>query len=82
MALLYPITTEKTVAASEKHNKVTFAVEKKATKKDVKLEVEKTYGEKVMSVNVINTFSGKKKAIVRFSRTGAAADVAAKLKII
>ena len=82
MVLLYPLTTEKSVAAIEKQNKITFIVEEKATKKTIKERVEKVYAEKVKSVNIVNTFHGKKKAIVAFVKPGAAADVAAKLKII
>ncbi|MFH1257588.1 MAG: 50S ribosomal protein L23 [Candidatus Micrarchaeota archaeon] len=82
MAILYAQTTEKSVAGIEKENKLVFIVEKGATKKTVKEEVEKTFNEKVKDVRMINAFSGKKKAIVKFVRKNAAQDVASKLKLI
>lgn len=82
MIILNPITTEKATGAIERENKMTFAVDSKATKPDVKKEVEKLFGEKVATVNVVIDPKGVKKAIVRFRKPGAAADVASKLKIV
>jgi len=82
MMILNPITTEKATGAIERENKMTFAVETKATKPGVKKEVEKLFGEKVASVNVLIDAKGTKKAIVKFVKPGAAADVASKLKVI
>ncbi|MFH0973829.1 MAG: 50S ribosomal protein L23 [Candidatus Micrarchaeota archaeon] len=80
--VLYALTTEKAVGAIERDNKLTFIVEGKATKADVKKEIEAKYGEKVVSVNTLHTLDGRKKAVVRFERAGAASDLAAKLKLI
>ncbi|MFH1750538.1 MAG: 50S ribosomal protein L23 [Candidatus Micrarchaeota archaeon] len=82
MAILYALTTEKSAAMIERENKMIFIVERTATKKIVAEETLKNWGEKVKEVHVINGFNGKKKAIVKFERKGAAADVAAKLKLI
>jgi large subunit ribosomal protein L23 len=82
MAILYALTTEKSVSGIEKDNKLVFIVEKGATKQGIKDEVLKTFGEKVAQINMINAFSGKKKAIVKFAKKGAAQDVASKLKLI
>jgi len=82
MNLKYALTTEKSVAAIEKENKITFIVEAGATKKDIRKEAEETYKEKVKKITVSNLFSGKRKASVSFVKKGAAADIAAKLKII
>ncbi|MBI5225242.1 50S ribosomal protein L23 [Candidatus Micrarchaeota archaeon] len=82
MKIIYALTTEKSVSMIEKDNKLTFIVEKTATKKDIADEVKKNYNEAVKNVRMINAFNGKKKAIVKFSRKGAASDVAAKLKLI
>ncbi|MEK6954364.1 MAG: 50S ribosomal protein L23 [Candidatus Micrarchaeota archaeon] len=82
MAILYALTTEKSAAMIERDNKMVFIVEANATKTIVAQEVLKTWGEKVSQVRTINGANGKKKAIVKFVRKGAAADVAAKLKLI
>ncbi len=80
--IIHALTTEKAVGQIERENKITLIVEPSATKKDVKAEVEKTYQLKVKAVNVINAFSGRKKAIVSFKEKGAAAQIAGKLKVI
>jgi ribosomal protein L23 len=82
MAILYALTTEKSVSMIEKENTMVFIVENKTTKPEVAAEILKNYNEKVRKVRTINGFNGKKKAIVKFDRKNAAADVAAKLKLI
>jgi large subunit ribosomal protein L23 len=82
MAILYALTTEKSVSMIEKENTMVFIVENKTTKTEVAAEILKNYNEKVRKVRTINAFNGKKKAIVKFDRKNAAADVAAKLKLI
>jgi len=80
--LLYPLTSEKAASKIERQNTLTFIVRLDANKQALKLEVEKTFGEKVVCVNTQVTPTGRKKATVRFARPGAAADVAAKLKLV
>jgi large subunit ribosomal protein L23 len=82
MIILNPIMTEKATGAIERENKITFSVDTKATKPEVKKEVERLFGEKVASVNVVIDPKGVKKAMVKFVKPGAAADVASKLKLI
>ncbi len=82
MVVLYAVASEKALSSIERANMVTLIVERSAAKSDVKKEVEKDFGEKVRSVNTEITSDGRKKAFVRFSKQGAAADVAAKLKIL
>ena len=80
--LLKPVTSEKAIAGIELRNSLTFEVEGKATKPEIKAEVEKEYGAKVASVNTLITPYNYKKAIVTFKDKGKAADVAAKLKLM
>ena len=63
--ILYPILTEKSFDLLERENKIVFAVDKKATKVDVKDAVEKKYEVKVDQVNLLNDFKREKKAIVK-----------------
>lgn len=81
MAILYPVTTEKAIGMIERENKITFIVETKSTKEDVKKEVESRFGVKVEKVNVLNCLNGRKKAIVKLAKEFKADDIAAKLKI-
>ena len=81
MTILYPVTTEKSVGMIERENKMTFVVSADSTKPEVKKEVEERFKVKVLSVRIMNTFAGKKKAIVRMKKGFKADDIAAKLKI-
>ncbi|MEM3030698.1 MAG: 50S ribosomal protein L23 [Candidatus Micrarchaeia archaeon] len=81
MALLYPITTEKAVSLIERENKIVFIVDARASKADIKEEVERRFGVRVQSVNTLLTPTGKKKAFVRVAKGFRADDIAAKLKI-
>jgi len=64
MALLYPILTERSFDLMERYNKLVFVVDKKATKSDVKKEVEEKYNVKVKKVNITNEFGKAKKAFI------------------
>lgn len=81
MVLLYPITTEKAIGLIELQNKIVFVVDKRATKKQVKDEVEKRFGVKVARVTTMISLTGKKKAFVKIKPPFKADDIAAKLKI-
>jgi len=79
--LLYPITTEKAIGMIELENKIVFVIDKRATKKDVKDAVEKTFSVKVEKINTLITPKGDKRAYVKLKQGFKADDVAAKLKI-
>lgn len=81
MAILYPVTTEKAVNMLQLQNKLTFIVDPKATRGEIKKEVEAKFDVKVEKVNVLNMLSGKRKAFVKLTKDFKADDVAAKLKI-
>ena len=60
-----PVITEKSV--TEQQNGVyTFKVDKKATKEQIKREIEQQFGVKVLNVNTLNTKS-KKRRIGRYA---------------
>lgn len=79
--LLYPITTEKAIGMIELENKLVFVVEMKATKPQIKAEMEKLYGVKVGQVNTKISPRGRKEAYIKI-KEGKADDIAAKLKIV
>ncbi len=63
--LIRPLLTEKITAIREIKNSVAFAVDRRATRVDVRHAVEKVFSVKVASVNVINV-RGKKKRQGRY----------------
>ena len=81
MVLVEPIKTEKAIGKIEFNNKITFRVEEKATKKQIKEEVEKIFNVKVHSVKTYLTARGQKRAIVRLADGHKAEDISSKLKM-
>lgn len=80
--VLYPLMTESASLMVEKENKLTFMVNLKASKTNVKRAVEQLYEVKVESVNTQVTPTGEKKAFVKLHPDYRAADVAIKLGIL
>ena len=82
VSILYPVTNEKAVGLIEFQNTLTFVVETKATKPEIKKDIETLFEVKVASVNTLITPTGKKRAYVKLKKGFKADDVAAKLKIV
>lgn len=82
MIVIAPIKTEKVIGRIEIENSLRFLVAGSATKKQIKDEVEKLFGVKVVSVNTLVTSKGDKHAVVRLDKKFSADEVAAKLKMI
>ncbi len=82
MILLAPVKTEKAISEIEYRNTLTFVIDMKATKKDVKGEVEKLFNVKVAAVRTFITSKGEKRAFVRLDPSSKADEVAAKLKML
>jgi len=78
----YPVMTEVTSRILEAENKLVFIVNKKSTKRDIKLAVEELYDVVVDKVNATITPEGEKKAFVRLHPDYKAADIAIKLGIL
>ena len=82
MAILKePVKTEKAIGKIEFENTITFKVDNKATKGQVKEEVEKVFSVKVHSVKTYLAPDGKKRAIVRLAEGHKAEDISSKLKM-
>lgn len=80
--LLYPLMGEKATMLREKENKLTFIVNKKSTKKDVKEAFEKLYQVKVLKVNLFITPEGKKRAYIKISPEHSAEEIASKFGVL
>ncbi|MFN3527686.1 MAG: 50S ribosomal protein L23 [Candidatus Altarchaeaceae archaeon] len=77
MYILYPLMGEKATNLREKNNVLTFIVDPKATKKQIKEEIENVYRLKVEKVNTL-IVNGKKKAYVKIAPEFSAVDIASK----
>ena len=80
--LRHPLITEKAVNMIESENKLTFVVDKSATKEKVRSAVESLYNVKVSGVNIVNDMKARKKAIVALTKEFKAGDVATKLGVV
>ncbi|MDD1710508.1 MAG: 50S ribosomal protein L23 [Methanoregulaceae archaeon] len=82
MVLRHPYVTEKAMMTLEKENKLQFLVEKNATKKQIKREIEKTFEQEVRHVSTVMTMHGEKKAIISFANEKAAEEILSRLGIM
>jgi large subunit ribosomal protein L23 len=82
LVVVYPMMSEDTVKLIETENKITFVVNQKASKHDVKRAVEELYEVKVSRVSTLTTPEGKKKAYVKLSPESKASDLAVKLGLL
>lgn len=78
----YPLSTEKSIRLMELENKLIFAVNKKATKKEIKKAVEEMFKVEVDQVNTFVSPDGEKKAYVKFSAKNPAIDIATQMGLI
>ncbi|WP_297475168.1 50S ribosomal protein L23 [Thermococcus sp.] len=77
--ILRPVVTEKAVAMIENENKLTFIVDRRANKGDIKKAVEAMFDVKVEKVNTLITMRGEKKAYVKLKPEYSASEVAARI---
>jgi large subunit ribosomal protein L23 len=82
MTLKFPFVTEKAMVLLENQSKLQFLVTNKASKGDIKREIEKAFGQKVRSVRTLMTMHGEKKAIVSFENDKAAEEILSRLGIM
>jgi len=78
----YPLMTEKAVNLIERENKITFIVDRRATKHDIARAVEQLYGVGVEKVWTLITPKGEKKAMVKLKKGYNATDLAIRLGIL
>ena len=77
--IIRPLVTEKAVSLVEKENKLTFIVDRRATKQDIKRAVEEAFNVKVEKVNTLITPRGEKKAYVKLKPEYNASEIAARI---
>ena len=80
--MIRPVITEKAVTKIEKENVLTFIVNRKATKRQIKRAIEEIFRVKVTKVNTLITPKGEKKAYVKLAPEYNAAEIASRLGIL
>ena len=81
-ALMYPIATEKAINMIERNNVVTYMVDIRSNKSQIKKEFEDTFKVKVDKVNVEIEPKNRKRAYIKISSQFKASDIALKLKLV
>ena len=82
MPLKYPFVTEKAMVLLENQSKLQFLVSRDSTKKSIKRDIEKAFGQNVRSVRTLMNMHGEKKAIVSFENEKAAEEILSRLGIM
>ena len=80
--ILSPLSSEKAIQHIEFSNSLTFVVNPRATKSDVRTAVEKIFNVKVTKVNLHNSIQGQKRAFVKLHADSIAADISADMGLI
>ena len=78
----YPLLSEDAVTLLEAENKITFIVNIRSDKHDIKRAVQELYEVKVRDVKTLITPEGEKKAFVRLMPDFKASDLAVRLGIL
>ena len=78
----YPLSTEKSIRMMESQNKLVFVVEKKATRQQIRGEIERLFKVKVTKVNTLVNPRGEKRAYITFSPETPAIDIATQLGLM
>lgn len=78
----YPLLSEDAVTLLEAENKITFMVDLRSDKHDIKRAIQELYEVRVAKVSTLITPEGEKKAFVKLSPDFKAADLAVRLGIL
>ena len=81
MILLYPVSTEKAIKIMEMENKITFVVDKRASKEAIANSFAEEFGVKPSSINT-QIKNNKKIAVIKLKPENQAADIASKLGLM
>ncbi len=79
--LMYPILSERAIQLVQKNNTIVFIVSPRATKQQIKQEIENEFKVKVASVRTAISLDGTKKAYIKI-KEGKAEEIAAKYGLI
>lgn len=80
--IIRPVVSESTIEKAEKLNVLTFIVNPKANKHQVRRALKELYGVDVEKVNVLITLKGEKKAYVKLSPQHKASELITRLGLM
>lgn len=80
--LIRPVISEKAIEKIENENTLTFIVNLKATKHEIKKAVEELFRVKVVKVRTLITPRGEKRAYIKLSPEHNASEIASRLGVI
>lgn len=80
--LMYPIATEKAINMIERNNVITYMVDMRSKKAEIKKEFEDVFKVKVVAVNVEIEPKNRKRAYIKLNSQFKASDIALKLKLV
>jgi len=80
--IIRPVITEKAVDKVEKENVLTFIVDLRASKHEIKRAIEQIFQVKVAKINTLITPRGEKKAYVKLRKEYNASEIASRLGIL
>ncbi len=78
----YPLLSEDAVTLLEAENKITFIVDIRSDKNDIKRAIQELYEVRVRKVRTMITPEGEKKALVKLTPDFKASDLAVRLGIL
>ena len=80
--LKHIVPSEKATKLIDSENKIQLIVDLRATKSEIKREVERVFETPVKSVRTMITFKGEKKAIIELEEEGKAKEIGTSLGIL
>jgi large subunit ribosomal protein L23 len=80
--LKYPLATEKAISQIDRNNLITYIVDYRATKNEIRKEFESMFQVKVSGIRTVNMPTNIKKAFIKIAKGFKATDVASKLKLV
>ena len=80
--LKHIVPSEKATKMIDSENKIQLIVDLRATKSEIKREVERVFETPVRSVRTMITFKGEKKAIIELEEEGKAKEIGTSLGIL
>jgi large subunit ribosomal protein L23 len=78
----FPLLSEDAVTLLEAENKITFIVDRRSDKHDIKRAIQELYEVRVEAVRTLITAEGEKKAFVKLTPDFKASDLAVRLGIL
>ncbi|MHB1830343.1 MAG: 50S ribosomal protein L23 [Candidatus Micrarchaeaceae archaeon] len=81
-SLIYPLSTEKALNMIDKNNTISYIVDLRSNKQEIKKEFEDIFGVKVVSINTEITLKNTKRAYIKLKPEFKASDIARKLKLV